>query len=964
MSPTTLHPPEANDGSRRAVPVVDRDSLAGRPGRRTAQRALDNVGGSGTVLLVQGAAGTGKSDLLAWAGEAAMRRRFRVLSARCDQAEREFPFEAVRQLLEPARRWLSPEDQARIRRTTDRVRPRHTCTAAGADVGGDEDMRSRLSGLYPAIAALSRTRPLLITIDDAQWADVESLRFVELLVKYSTELPLVALLTVRPAAEQSNAGLFARISCHPNTSCLLLAPLSQSATTTLVRAQLGATAPDATCVACHRATGGNPRLLVSLLRYLAGRPRVLDAGEVPSAVPDDVARATLATIARLGTAAASLAGAAAVLCDGGVLGDAAAVAGLSAGNYAAAASALTRAEVLRTGVRVEFVHPIVRESIYQSLPPYARAQAHGHAARVLARRAAPEREVIAHLLKTEPLGERWVLVRLRRAAVDAASTRDRELAVACLKRALRERLPGFERSELLLDLAEALGPSDVSAAIEHCTDAVELAASLRPRHDHTEATRQLVALMLAAGRPAEALEAIETALSSLSAAEQEQSLTLEIDEATIVAANPRFGHRYGGRLERRRAELSGDSILECRALAMLAYRGTQLLTSADEVAKLAELALAGGHLVDDAVESVPLFAVGIALSATERSQAAESLFGAIAARARDGGIRLAFAQSMLRRGVERLHRGALYEATSDIRTALEFARAEQSQLTFQDSLAMLLRVLTERGALAAGEDELRLTTDHGDLAADAQRRSGHDNVLSSWLLGERGRLRLAQKRPREALIDLLAAGRSAPGPPIGFAWRSLAARAHAQLGDQARACELAHADLAQATTWGTPRWHGTALETLGVVEGGKRGIRRLREAVAMLERSDARLQRAGALASLGAALRRDGHPREARTFLRSGLELAVRCGALSTADFAEEELAATGIRRRSRVAAPDDQLTPSERRVAHLAASGLSNPEIAKVLSVSRKTVEMHLRGAYRKLDIDSRHRLGVALQR
>jgi DNA-binding CsgD family transcriptional regulator len=98
--------------------------------------------------------------------------------------------------------------------------------------------------------------------------------------------------------------------------------------------------------------------------------------------------------------------------------------------------------------------------------------------------------------------------------------------------------------------------------------------------------------------------------------------------------------------------------------------------------------------------------------------------------------------------------------------------------------------------------------------------------------------------------------------------------------------------------------------------------------------------------------------------LREGLELAERCGATPLAERAQEELSATGARRKKRVLlSGPESLTPSERRIAGMAADGLSNPDIAQALFVTRKTIEMHLGNAYRKLDIHSRAQLPEALQ-
>ena len=129
-----------------------------------------------------------------------------------------------------------------------------------------------------------------------------------------------------------------------------------------------------------------------------------------------------------------------------------------------------------------------------------------------------------------------------------------------------------------------------------------------------------------------------------------------------------------------------------------------------------------------------------------------------------------------------------------------------------------------------------------------------------------------------------------------------------------------------------------------------------------LARSPARLEHARALTDLGAALRRANRRAEARKWLQDGLDLARRCGAGALAERARTEMRAAGGPSSEPEGTGVEQLTVSERRVAKLAADGLSNPEIAQALFVTRKTVETHLGRAYRKLGISGRGELANAL--
>ena len=130
----------------------------------------------------------------------------------------------------------------------------------------------------------------------------------------------------------------------------------------------------------------------------------------------------------------------------------------------------------------------------------------------------------------------------------------------------------------------------------------------------------------------------------------------------------------------------------------------------------------------------------------------------------------------------------------------------------------------------------------------------------------------------------------------------------------------------------------------------------------MLSPSPARLELAAALTDLGAALRRGNQRAEARDVLRRALELAEISGAAPLAERARTELAATGARPRSVRLSGVESLTASERRVAEMAAEGLTNRQIAQALFVTPKTVEVHLSSVYRKLEISSRAELARVL--
>ena len=179
--------------------------------------------------------------------------------------------------------------------------------------------------------------------------------------------------------------------------------------------------------------------------------------------------------------------------------------------------------------------------------------------------------------------------------------------------------------------------------------------------------------------------------------------------------------------------------------------------------------------------------------------------------------------------------------------------------------------------------------------------------------------------------------------------------------DEAAAEAEAYAALAER--WGTPRSLGHALRMRSLVAPRARAIELLEAARGHFSASRARLELARCLTELGAHRRAAGEPRAARAILRDAHDAAHACGAAVLCERARAELLLAGGRPRPPAGAGADALTPAERRVAAIAAEGATNREIARRLYLSPKTVEMHLRSAYRKLDLAGREGLASAMR-
>ena len=311
-------------------------------------------------------------------------------------------------------------------------------------------------------------------------------------------------------------------------------------------------------------------------------------------------------------------------------------------------------------------------------------------------------------------------------------------------------------------------------------------------------------------------------------------------------------------------------------------------------------------------------------------------------------------------GFLKLRLGALPEAD----TAARVAQRVMQEGDFAPGLPFALAVRADVAIEAGQLDEARALLEL--LPADPGPPGvGTVLVPAAW-----GRLHLAAGRPAEALAAFQTCADMFSAEvwgldirDVGYVHaRSGAAAALLLVGDRDQACRLADAEVADARRFGVRRALGVALRSAGLAHGGGEGLDLLAESVAVLTESPAVLERAKSVAELGAAQRRGGHPTMARENLAEALDLAARCGARPLAGRARQELTAAGARPRRERRRGAESLTPTELRVARLAAGARTNREIAQGLYVTVKTVEGHLARVYTKLGIAGRAQLGAAL--
>jgi len=648
------------------------------------------------------------------------------------------------------------------------------------------------------------------------------------------------------------------------------------------------------------------------------------------------------------------------------LADTAEVAGVDRDAAAGAVDALIEADILHPGLPPSFVHPIIHQALHDSIPPAQRVQLHLAAARALARDPARWERAAAHLLTVDgPVGERWAFDALAASARRADTRGSAEQAVRFLRRALEEDAPTSLRRSTLLDLGAAESAARMPEAAGRMEEAQRLSSS--PSQRAHAALGLSMVRFLAADVPG-AIAACEDVLAGVDGLERELHLGLEFQAAATRLVGGLPSPETFVRLLALEPEVSrGDTAAERSLLAMMAvvFAATTART-ADEVAALAETAWGDGQLLVEVRSEHPalaapatviaLTAATVSIALTGRLSRAIEVWTAGVEEARARSSMLLYSNSLGLRASAREWSGDLGGAEADAVAALALLPADDP-IVLPAVLSALTDVYIERGSPEAAVALLRDAWPQGELP---------QTLSVSQALASRGRLALRMGDARAALADLEEAGRRALAiayvNPMALMWRSYAALAAARLGRRDQARELIAEELEIARRFGAPEPIGEALRVQALLAPNADMVELAREAAVVLAGSELRVAHARALIDVGAALRRRGHRREARMPLREGLDLANRCGSVVETDRAMDELRAAGARPRRPALRGVDALSTQERRVAALATEGLSNRDITEALFLTRRTVEMHLTGAYRKLDVSGRQQLPAAL--
>ncbi|MGH2685422.1 MAG: LuxR C-terminal-related transcriptional regulator, partial [Actinomycetota bacterium] len=612
---------------------------------------------------------------------------------------------------------------------------------------------------------------------------------------------------------------------------------------------------------------------------------------------------------------------------------------------------LAAAEITAAGEPLRFAHPLVRAAVYNDTPEGVRSALHDAAARRLAQEGYGPERTAAHLLPVTPAGDDWRVATLWAAAHRARSSGQADTAARYLARALEEPPPDDVRAELLADLGLAEGSLARASALERFNEALPLLGS---RTRRAAVLRDVGRALRARGHRRDAAEAFARALRDVPPDEHELVTALKTDLIGTARFDLDFRPLVQPALDDLAREVD-DGTATPAAIAEIAF--TRLLSNqpVHEVRALAIRALEGAAH-DDYHDGATEVAAAT-LTWADDYEHAEPALDAMLRRARADGAIMAVGTLSYRRALSRYFRGAIPAAVADAEQALEAGKYGW-RVHLAATHAILARALLERGELHRAA-----------LLLDPWERAEWEGGAVDALSAEtRGRLWTLLGETDAALREFERAGAivedavGATNPSV-VPWQCGAALALHRLGDMPAARAMADHAVEAATRFGAARALAMCVRTAARVGPRDDAVPNLRRALALVTATASTLERARVLVDFGTALRASGRRAEAVKTLRDAQTVAERCGATYLHTLAGSELMAAGGRASGR-GATRHGLTPGEQRVAELAAEGLSNREIAERLFVTVKAVEWHLRNAFAKLGIGSRHELSDHLVR
>ncbi len=950
-------PDEPTPGPPRAA-----DVLVGRDAELAAlDRGLAGaVAGEGGLVWLLGEGGIGKTTIADATIAAARRRGMAVFAASADELEQHRPFGVLADALAIA----DPDDPDPRRASVARLLAPDRdpgIAADGAVLRGGGELAFAIA---EAILVLLEDRcvhtPALLVLEDLHWADLQSLELVGRLARRATTMPLLVLATARVAPAREEVDRAVALSVERGAERRSLAPLDASEAEALAARLTGGT-PDVHLRACVAACGGNPLFVSVLVEGLEAEQAIERRadGRVEAAdrsVPASLAATVLGRLRALPSDAVETVRLASVLGGEFAVTDLALLAGRPAAELAAPLrEALAAGTLVERGDRLGFAHDVVREALYDDLPRSVRVGLHRDLGQALAAAGRDALTVAEHLVRGARPGDRDAVTWLERAASEAAA-RSAGVAAELLSAALDLVLPGDpDRGRLEAELALRL------LAAGRRLPGEELARRVLDGGAHPPADG---ALQLALARSLIDRGALPDALVELGrAAEQPDGAAADRAEALAwLTIEPLFAHdldRAEGVARRALAvaEESGAAHVLALSLTRLSHvvglRGDfaqqQRLTARAVAVTMAD----GGR--DPHHVSHAHMNHAMALAEVDR---AEEGIAAIAAGRRE------YERLGLEETLRNTHHYASYplmvagrwdDAVADLETA--------ATLSAESGLAWVVDVLASQAVILTRQDELEPARAVVAAAEDALA-AGAPEFRVGWTAWGRALVEESDGRPELARETLWAAWEraEAAGAWAEQRWfaldlaRLLADAGDAERGDRVAARMLQLAAFVDAP----PTVAALALRCRALVAGD---IEQLVAAAEAYPPDPRPHERALAYEDAAVACAAAGDLDRARTLSDEALAVYERLGARRDAARTAGRLRQHGLRRgqrgsRQRPATGWAALTPSERRVAELAAEGLSNPRIAERLVISRHTVATHVSRALAKLELRSRHEL------
>ncbi|WP_432590095.1 AAA family ATPase [Streptomyces sp. HD1123-B1] len=900
------------------------------PGREREQAALARVvtdlgRGRPAVVTIAGRPGSGQRALLGWVARLAADRGLRVLRAEATPSEHALRYGAVDQLLTPVDGLGDGTRQVLV--------------GHGPD--------TRLPGLAELLRS-ARDQPTLVTVADVGLLDPASLRWFGALIRRLPGTPAAVVAGSTGGHHPGWSGITSAPGPVPVTQ-LTLSALTDRDIATAVALICGEPGEEPFTSAAAEATAGSPAVAHEALNRFAARghrPLAARVPELRALITAVTGEHTTRALSGLPDTAVAVLRALAVcgeLLDLPLLYTLAGPGAAREPGLRATLEATGLTVASGTGLRLR--NADVRTRVLEEMTAAERADLFARAAELAHRAAVPDEEITRLLLAARPAGEPWAVHTLRRTCAAALRAGRSAEAIACLTRALDEPMEPGSRARLGLELAaiEVLAAPEagdrrleeiIRTEGDQLSRARTRAADLGLTRGGVEGLRRAVLSALPTAHDVERAEL--AALYWLSDEGREDDTALTLADVPPLPERPPCPAQAGARAWQ--LALRAENLALTRELARRAATGQE----------------GGGALI------LPRLAAARALFLTDDVEEAGTRLDVLHTELRRQHARAASALVLAVRGELHLRRGRLDMAERDAAAAercLPHARWHPDTAPYLSSVQITV-------ALESGQTDRARA-----LAATAPPTGEREGAAWAYLLFAQGTVDLLDGRIADARERFRGAGRRLLRRghinPALMPWRSMAARACHAAGDHEEAERLTREEVALARRWGAPSALGWA--QLGAGRVAREGrAERLREAAGTLRGTSSLLALAGALTEL----------------VRTELDAGDRCAASAllaelatlttthrpSSRLAERVRVLTGRLGRSAVsgAVPHPAwatLTEAERRTATLAGHGRGNREIAELLSVTTRTVELRLSGAYRKLRIRGRAELRTLIR-